>query len=106
MPATQPTPEEIEAARNLVATADAAADMVRKSEVLAKLQPLIAAGFGGKNAVVDLAALSAVMPANYAALAEIDPNLPSQVVSVASLNQSVNDRVRNLVALNSPPATV
>ena len=105
MPATQPTPEDIEAARNLVATADAAADAARKAEVIAKLQPLIAAGFGSENAVVDLAALSAVMPANYAALAEIDPNLPSQVMSVATLNQSINDRVRNLVALNSPPQT-
>ncbi|SPU55863.1 Uncharacterised protein [Brevundimonas vesicularis] len=103
MPTSQPTPEDIEAARTLVATADAAADKARKAGVIANLQPLIAAGFGAENAVVDLAALSAVMPANYAALAEIDPNLPSSVMTVARLNQSINDRIRNLVALNSPP---
>ncbi|PZT94675.1 MAG: hypothetical protein DI624_14470 [Brevundimonas sp.] len=104
MSKADPTPEEIEAARALVLKADNAASEARKAEVLAKLQPLVATGFGAENAVIDLAALSAVMPSNYAGLADVDPNLASQVLSVVSLNQSVNDRIRNLVALNSPPA--
>lgn len=104
MPASQPTPEEIEQQRLNVLAYDAAANAAKKADTLAKLQPLLATGLGAENPVVDLLALSAVMPANYAALAEIDPNLASQVLSFVSFNLSLNDRVRNLVALNSPPA--
>lgn len=104
MSKADPTPEEIEAARALVLKADNAASEARKADVLAKLQPLVATGLGAEDPVIDLAALSAVMPSNYASIADIDPNLASQVLSVVSLNLSVNDRIRNLVALNSPSA--
>lgn len=104
MSKADPTPEEIEAARALVLKADNAASEARKADVLAKLQPLVATGLGAEDPVIDLAALSAVMPSNYASIADIDPNLASQVLSVVSLNLSVNDRIRNLVGLNSPPS--
>lgn len=103
MPATpSPTPEEIEAARQLVATADAAASEARKAEVIAKLQPLTDAGLGQDDASVSLPELITVLRNNYGALAAIDNNLPNLAFSTAQVLETLNDRVRSLVALNSP----
>lgn len=104
MPTPAPTLEEIEAARQLVDTADAAANAARKAEVLTKLQPLTDAGLGDDDASVNLRELITVLRNNYGALAAIDNNLPNLAFSTAQVLETLNDRIRSLVALNAPAA--
>lgn len=97
-----PTPEEIEAAREMVAQADAAAAAAAKAAVRAKLQPLIDAGLGGDAPTATWADLVAALRANASALGEIDTNLPNLAFSTAQVLSTLNDRVRSLMALNAP----
>ncbi|WP_312599053.1 hypothetical protein [Brevundimonas sp.] len=95
------TPEEVEAARQLVAQADAAAATERKAAVLATLKPFTDAGLGSTPEGGAVAALISAMRANYATLGEIDPSLPNLVFSTAQVLQTLDDRVRSLSAMNA-----
>ncbi|WP_293826025.1 hypothetical protein [uncultured Brevundimonas sp.] len=100
--AKTPTPEEIEAARQLVAEADAAAAAERKAAVIEKLKPFTDAGLGATADGGAVGALIAAMRANYASLAEIDGSLPNLAFSTGQVLQTLDDRVRSLAAMNAP----
>jgi len=102
--AATPTPEEIEAARLLVAEADAAEAEAARAAVRAKLQPLIDAGWGGESVEANWADLTSALRTNASALAEIDPNLPNLAFSTAQVCATLNDRLRSLMALNAAPS--
>lgn len=104
MAKAEPTPEDIEAARAMVAAADAAARGAQKAEVIAKLQPLIDVGLGQENSQVSLPDLIAALRLNYGALASIDNNLPNLAFSTAQVLETLNDRIRSLMALNAAAA--
>lgn len=97
-----PTPEEIEAARQMVAQADAAAAAAAKASVRAKLQPLVDAGPGGDAPTGTWADLIAGLRANASGLGEIETNLPNLAFSTAQVLSTLNDRVRSLMTLNAP----
>ena len=99
---SNPTPEEIEAARQMVAQADAAAAEASRAAVRAKLQPLADLGFGGEAPVGSWSDLLTTLRANASALAEIDQTLPNLAFSTATVLTTLNDRVRSLLALNAP----
>lgn len=102
----KPTPEEIGAARALVATADAEADQARRAEVIATLKPLTDLGLGGDAKFkATPAELTAALRASAGALAAVDPNLPNLTLSTAQVLDTLNDRIRSLVALNSSAAS-
>lgn len=107
MPSTpKPTPEEVEAARTLVANADAEADQVRRAEVIAKLKPLTDLGLGGDGKLEgSLADIAAAIRATAPNLAELDANLPTLMFAITGPMLTLNDRIRSLVALNSPAAS-
>ena len=102
--AKTPTAEEIAAARQMVAEADAAAAAERKASVLATLTPFTDAGLGSTAEGGGVAALISVLRANYTALAEIDPSLPNLAFSTAQVLQTLDDRIRSLAAMNAPAA--
>ena len=104
MAKTQPTPEEIAAARQMVAEADAAAAAERKASVLATLTPFTDAGLGSTTEGGGVAALIGVLRANYTTLAEIDPSLPNLAFSTAQVLQTLDGRIRSLAAMNAPAA--
>lgn len=101
MAKTQPTPEEIEAARQMVAEADAAAAAEKKSVVLEKLKPFMDAGLGAAEGGA-VGPLITALQAGYTTLAEIDPTLPNLAFSTAQVLQTLDNRIRSLVAANSP----
>ena len=102
--ATKPTPQEIEAARQMVAEADAAAAAERKASVLATLTPFTDAGLGSTAEDGGVATLISVLRANYATLSEIDPSLPNLAFSTAQVLQTLDGRIRSLAAMNAPAA--
>ena len=103
--AETPTPAQIAAARQMVAEADAAAAAERKASVMAMLTPFTDAGLGVTTEGGWVAALIAVLRANYTSLAEIEPSLPNLAFSTAQVLQTLDDRIRSLAAMNAPAAT-
>lgn len=99
---SNPTPEEIKAARQMVAQADAAAAEASRAAVRAQLQPLADLGFGGEAPVGSWSDLLTALRANASALGEIEQNLPNLAFSTATVLTTLNDRVRSLLALNAP----
>ena len=102
MAKAQPTPEEIEAARQMVANADAAAAAEKRAAVIEKLKPFTDAGLGATTDGGAVASLIAALTANYASLADIDPSLPNLAFSTAQVLRTLDDRVRTLATANAP----
>jgi hypothetical protein len=99
-----PTPEEIEAARQLVAQADAAAAEAAKAAAREKLQPLADVGLGGDAPVGSWADVMDALRSNASALGAIDSNLPNLAFSTAQVLSTMNDRIRSLLAVNASAA--
>lgn len=99
---TPPTPEEVEAARQMVFQADAAAAEAAKAANRAKLAPLVALGLGGAGPLTCSAAdLAACLRANAMALADMDATLPNLAFSSAQVLDTLSDRIRSLVSHNA-----
>lgn len=99
---TPPTPEEVEAARQLVSQADAAAAEAAKAANRARLAPLVALGLGGAGPLACSATdLAACLRANAMALADMDATLPNLAFSSAQVLETMNDRIRSLTAQNA-----
>lgn len=103
--ATNPTPEEIEAARALVAKADAAKAAKNRQDVLALIAPLIAAGWGSTAEDSPLRVAAKALRDKAMTMSAIDPQLPNTLFTTATIMETVDDKVRSLAALNAEPAT-
>lgn len=99
---TPPTPEEVEAARQLVFQADAAAAEAAKAANRARLAPLVATGLGGAGPLTCSATdLAACLRANAMALSDMDATLPNLAFSSAQVLETLSDRIRSLVSQNA-----
>lgn len=99
---TTPTPEQIETKRAEVAAYDAAQTEAQKEANRAKLQPLIDVGLGGSSPLTcSPTELAALLRTNAAALSDLDATLPNLAFSTAQVLETMNDRVRMLVAQNA-----
>lgn len=97
-----PTAEEIEAARALVAAADAAAAEATKAANRLKLQPLTNIGLGGSGPLTcSLAELVAALRSSAMTLVDLDGALPNLAFSTAQVLETMSDRVRSLVIQNA-----
>ncbi len=104
MAKTTTTPEEVEAARALVAQADAAAAAENRKQRLADFSPLAEAGWGSKDSNSPLLVAIRAARDNATLLAKYDINLPSTLYTLASLMATVDDKVRSEVAMNQEPS--
>lgn len=104
---TAPTPEQIETKRAEVAAYDAAQAESQREANRAKLQPLVDIGLGGTSPLTcSPTDLAAALRTNAVALADLDSSLPNLAFSTALVLETMNDRVRSLVAQNlASPAT-
>lgn len=102
-----PTAEEIEAARALVAAADAAAAEATKAANRLKLKPLTDIGLGGPGPLTcSPTELVSALRASAMTLVDLDSALPNLAYSTAQVLETMQDRVRSLVAQNAAaPAT-
>lgn len=91
--------DDIEAMRAKVAKADAEAAAKAKDANLALLKPFVDAGIGG-DALPEIAKL---FRDNAQTLGTFEPHLQSMALTGADLLMTMNDKVRSLIALNSPP---
>ena len=102
MPTTKPTPEEIEAARDLVAKADAEAEAARRAANLERLAPLTALGFGPdgeiKASVPDM--IAAIRSARD--LRDVHPDLADMADATARVLETFADRARTAIQANQP----
>lgn len=105
MAKTQPTPEEIEVARAVVAEADAAAAADRKAAVIEKLKPFTDAGWGAPLETSTLQVAIKALREKANTLAEIDPDLSNLLFAVSQPMATADDRLRSLVAVNAAAPT-
>lgn len=99
-----PTPEEIEAARQLVAEADAAEAAAARATNLAAVAPLTAVGLGTSEPIgVTVEALLAAIQGQVAAIAATgDDTLMTLLSSTSRCLRTLDDRVRSIVVANQP----
>lgn len=101
----KPTPEEIEAARLLVAQADAESQREARQAALDAVQPLIDVGFGGDEIIEATMAevIAAIRAQIQSPTATRDMALLNLYTATANCLTTLNDRVRSIVAQNQPP---
>ena len=104
MAKTKATPEEIEAARALVAEADAAAASENRKKRLAVFQPLVDAGWGSNDEASPIKAAIKAARDNAASFGVVDANFPNTLYTLATLMATVDDKVRSEVAMNQEPS--
>ena len=105
MPTTKPTPQEIEAARQMVKKADAEAEAARRAANLERLAPLTALGFG-PGATIEASVPDLVSGMRAARdLRDIDPNLADMADATARVLETFADRARMAIQANQPPPT-
>lgn len=104
---TKPTEEEVEAARQIVAQADAEQEAATRAANLAAVQGLVDLGFGVDSPVVVPISDLVQGLRQQAPLMAIssDTTLMRLCDSTAQVLQTLNDRVRSIVALNREPET-
>lgn len=104
MSKTNPTPAELEAARQLLANHAAQEAAASREAARAALAPFVAAGFGGDAPLtVTVPEAVQIMRANMAALGAIEPTLQNLAFSGASVLETFHDRIRHLIAANAEP---
>lgn len=102
--ATTPTPEQIEAARALVAQADAAEAARKRQETRDLVAPFIAAGWGAPAADESPVRLAArALREKAMTMSSIDPQLPNTLFTTANIMDTVDDKIRSLAALSADP---
>ena len=104
MAKTAATPEEIEAARALVAKADADAAAENRKQRLAAFAPLAEGGWGSSDSESPLQIAIRAARDNAQLMAQYDPNFPSTLYTLAMLMATVDDKVRSEIALNQEPS--
>lgn len=98
-----PTPEEIEAARQLVAEADARAERERRAQNLERLAPLLALGFG-PDGVIQSSTSDLVAGIRSARdLRDVDMGLADVADATARVLETFADRARVAIQANQPP---
>lgn len=105
MPSAKPTPEEIEAARALVAQADATEAAKTRQETLALIAPLVDAGWGSTDENSPVRVAAKALRDKAMTMSSIDPQLPNTLFTTATVMETVNDKIRSLAALNAAPST-
>lgn len=103
---TKPTEQEIEAARQIVAEADAEQAEAARLANLEAVSALTGVGLGTDDpvgvSVRDL--IQAIQSQVAVAAAASDTTLMNLFSSTASVLRTLDDRVRSIVAQNQPPA--
>lgn len=103
MPKT-PTPEQLEAARQLLADHAASEAAASRAATRAAIAPFVAAGFGGDGPLnVNLGEAAQIMRANMAALGAIEPTLQNLAFSGAGVLETFNDRIRQMIVQSTDP---
>lgn len=100
-----PTPEELEAARALIAKADAAEARRARQEARDLVAPFIAAGWGSTDENSPIRVAAKALRDKAMTVSAIDPQLPNTLFTTATIMETVDDKVRSLAAMNAPPAT-
>lgn len=103
--ATKPTEEEIEAARQIVAQADAEKAEAARLANLAAVEALTDVGFG-TDAPIEVSVpefIQAIQGQVASAAAASDTTLLNLFTATANCLRTLNDRVRSIVAQNQPP---
>lgn len=101
MPTSQPTPEELEAARALIAKADAAEARRVRQETRDLVAPFIEAGWGSSDENSALRVAAKVLRDKAATMAAYDPNLPNTLFTTATIMENVDDKIRSMVAMSA-----
>lgn len=103
---TKPTQEEIDAAREIVAQADAEAAEAARLANLAAVQALTDVGLG-TDEPMDISVrelVQAIQAQVQVAAAASDITLVNLFTATANCLRTLDDRVRSIVAQNQPPA--
>lgn len=97
-----PTPEEIEAAREMVAEADARAERERRAQNLERLAPLTALGFG-PGATIEASVPDMIAAIRSARdLRDVHPDLADMADATARVLETFADRARTAIQANQP----
>lgn len=99
-----PTAEELEAARALIAKADAAEAARVRQENRDLAAPFIEAGWGSPDENSALRIAAKALRDKAATMATYDPNLPNTLFTTATIMETVDDKIRSMATLNAEPA--
>jgi len=103
MATTKPTPEEIEAARQMVAKADAEAEATKRAQNQQLIQPFLDVGLGSTEENSQVREVIRVLREKAIDLQSIDRNLPNILFVTATSLENADDKIRSLAAMNPQP---
>lgn len=105
MPTTKPTPQEIEAARQMVAKADAEAEAARRAANLKRYPPLIVSGFGPDGRINATPAELVEAMRACRLLDDVARDLSDFSDAAARIFETFADRASTAIQANQPPPT-
>ena len=101
MTKTQPTPEDVEAARALIAKADAAEAARARQKTRDLIAPFIAAGWGSTDENSPVRVAIRALKEKAITLSAYDPNLPNSFFTTATVMGTVDDKIRTMAAMSA-----
>ena len=96
-----PTPEELEAARALIAKADAAEARRVRQQTRDLVAPFIEAGWGSSDENSAIRVAIRALKEKAITLSAYDPNLPNSFFTTATVMETVDDKIRTMAAMSA-----